>query len=68
MADPGSRPTARGATEHLCQLSLGKWIPSLNTPPVSRYRSVIYVISGIFPSDGVVIAGLLAHPPSFLGS
>jgi hypothetical protein len=68
MADPGSRPAAGGSTEHLCQLSLGKWISGLNAHLVSRYRFVIYVISGIFPPEGVVIAGLLARPPSFLGS
>ena len=68
MADPGSRPAAGGSTEHLCQLSLGKWISGLNAHLVSRYRFVIYVISGIFPPEGVVIAGLLARPPSFPGS
>jgi len=52
----------------LCQLSLGKWISGLNAHLVSRYRFVIYVISGIFPPEGVVIAGLLARPPFFLGS
>jgi hypothetical protein len=68
MAYPGSRPAAGGSTEHLCQLSLGKWISGLNAHLVSRYRFVIYVISGIFPPEGVVIAGLLARPPSFPGS
>ena len=68
MADPGSRPASGGSTEHLCQLSLGKWISGLNAHLVSRYRFVIYVISGIFPPEGVVIAGLLARPPSFPGS
>src|SRR5712671_6462110 len=51
MADPGSRPAAGGSTEHLCQLSLGKWISGLNAHLVSRYRFVIYVISGIFPPE-----------------
>jgi hypothetical protein len=68
MADPGSRPAAGGSTEHLCQLSLGKWISGLNAHLVSRYRFVIYVISGIFPPEGVVIASLQARPPSFPGS
>jgi hypothetical protein len=61
MADPGSRPASGGSTEHLCQLSLGKWISGLNAHLVSRYRFVIYVISGIVPPEGVVIAGLLAR-------
>jgi hypothetical protein len=52
----------------LCELSLRKRISGLNAHLVSRYRFVIYVISGIFPPEGVVIAGLLARPPSFLGS
>jgi hypothetical protein len=68
MTDPGSRPASGGSTEHLCQLSLGKWISGLNAHLVSRYRFVICVISGIFSPEGVVIAGLLARPPSFLGS